>query len=511
MRTIAQLVKKTKVLGQRLLTPGNTLRQRVVHAGFWAFALRIVDRFFGLARTVLLARLLAPEDFGLFGIALLALSMIEAFSETGFNAAIIQKKGDVRPYLDTAWTVQVIRGLFCGLILLIIAPYVAAFFGESGATSLLQALALVVILRGLVNTGVLYFRKELEFHKEFIYMFSGTLVDLGVAIPAALILRNAWALILGLVTGQFARTVVSYFVHPYRPHLRWEWASARELFSFGKWILGSSVLGFLAIYGGNVFVGKVLGAAALGLYQMAFQLSNTVATEVTGIVSQVAFPTFSKLQNEAGKLQQLFFATLETVSAIVLPITGGIIVFGPEFTSLFLGESWMPMIPALQLLALSGLVLSLVAVGGPLFWGVGRPSISFWMNVIRVAVMAVCIHPLATSFGLAGAAAAVFLGITATIPIFIKAILSIVRGTVLQLWNTLWPSVSATIISSMIVLSVRNLIAERGPSIFIGMAALWGMCYLIVSYGQWRILRVGALAVLKRIKEQQDGHPHKSD
>ena len=93
---------------KRLFNPGDSLSQRVVHAGFWAFALRITDRLFGLARTIVLARVLSPNDFGLFGIALLGLSALDTFSQTGFQQALIQKKGDIRPYLNTAWTVQVI-------------------------------------------------------------------------------------------------------------------------------------------------------------------------------------------------------------------------------------------------------------------------------------------------------------------------------------------------------------------------------------------------------------------
>jgi len=222
-----------------LLHPGERLSQRVVHAGFWAFALRITDRLFGLARTIVLARVLSPNDFGLFGISLLALSALNTFSQTGFQAALVQKKGNIKPYLDTAWTVQVIRGFVLAGILFGIAPYVASFFGEPMAAPLLRVLGLSAVFQGLTNIGVVYFQKELEFHKRFIYMFSGTLADLGVAIPAALILRNAWALVFGLLAGNLVRMTVSYFIHPYRPRVWLDGPKVKELYTFGKWILGS--------------------------------------------------------------------------------------------------------------------------------------------------------------------------------------------------------------------------------------------------------------------------------
>lgn len=488
-------------LMKRFLTPGDRLSQRIMQAGFWVLALRITDRLFSLARTVLLARLLAPNDFGLFGITMLALSAIETLSETGFYTALIQRNGDIRPYLDTAWTVQAIRGFVLAAILILLAPYVASFFNEPGAASLVRALALYEAFSGLINTGVIYFQKNLEFHKQFIYMFSGTLVNLLVAIPAALILRNAWALVFGLVAGQFMKMVVSYLVHPYRPRPRWERANTQELFSFGRWIFIGSVLGFLALNGHNIFVGKVLGAAALGLYQMAFMLSNSVVTEITCIVSQVAFPTFCKLQNETKKLKKVFFMTFEIVSAIALPMTGGIIVLGPTFISLFLGERWIAMVPVMRFLALSGLVLSLTAVGGPLFWGVGKPNISFWMNAVRVTVMFASIYPLTMFFGLTGASLAVLLGLTSNLPIFLHASLNIVCAPFSDLWRKFWPPLSASMVSNLLVLVVAENISKSSILVFFLMIALWLLSYLLIVYGLWKILKVGPISLLYVFKE----------
>jgi len=480
LRTVAQLVKRTRALGQRLLTPGNTLSQRVIHAGFWAFALRIVDRLFGLARTVILARLLAPEDFGLFGIALLALSMLETFSETGFNAAIIQKKGDVKPYLDTAWTVQVIRGFLLAILLLVIAPYVAMFFGEPGAASLVRALALVTVLRGLVNTGVLYFRKELEFHKEFIYMFSGTLVDLAVSIPAALILRNAWALIFGLVVGQFVRMVVSYLLHPYRPRPRLERARARELYTFGRWIFASHVLVFLLNHGDDMLLGKLLGATALGLYQMAYRLSNLPATELTHVISQVTFPVYSKLQDQLARVRQAYLQTLQVIAFISFPIAAGIAFLASDFTRVFLGEQWMLMVPAMQILAIWGLSRSIAATTGPLFSGMGVPRISTWLQLTKLILMAIFIYPCTVLWGISGTALAVTVSALIVDPICVciaaKALRSKIRS-IARIFLT--PSVGSMMMLLSITLVGRLATQAITLGIFIKYAAVGCIVYLV--------------------------------
>ena len=123
-----------------LLEPGDTLAQWVVRGGFWVFALRITSRGLTLIRTIVLARVLAPSDFGLMGIALLAMSALETFTQTGFQAALIQKKGDIRDYLDTAWTISALRGLALFAVLYLAAPYIALFFNTPAATPIMRVI-----------------------------------------------------------------------------------------------------------------------------------------------------------------------------------------------------------------------------------------------------------------------------------------------------------------------------------------------------------------------------------
>lgn len=254
----------------KLLLPGASLKQRVVHAGFWVFALHGLDRAFGVIRSIFLARLLSPHSFGLFGIAFLAMAAVETLSRTGFEPALIQKKGDIKPYLDVVWTVHAIRGLALSLVLFGAAPMIAAFFNETGATSLAQCVGLCLLFQGLINPAVVYFQKDLEFHKQFLFSFSGTVVDLVVSVSTAIVLRNAWALVLGLLAGDFVRLVVSFLSHPYRPRLRLDVATLRELFSYGIWMSFTGMLNFVGTHGPEVVIGKVLGVSPLGLYRMAY-------------------------------------------------------------------------------------------------------------------------------------------------------------------------------------------------------------------------------------------------
>jgi len=391
------------------LHPAADLRTRVVRSGFWVFALRITDRLCRLARTIVLARILAPADFGLFGIALLAMSALETFSQTGFNAALIQKKEDTKSYLDTAWTVQAIRGILLALIAFAIAPYVAAFFDAPAAKPILQVIAFSVLLGGFSNIGVMYFQKELEFRKLFVLSLSSTLADIGVAITAAVLLRSVWALVFGLLASTLVRTVVSYLIHPYRPRLAFSKQQFKELFGFGKWILGSSILIFLLTHGDDALVGKVLGVSALGFYQLAYRLSNMPATEITHVISQVTFPAYSKLQDNLPRLREAYLKVLQITAFLSFLIAGLIFVLAPEFTQIFLGEKWMPMVPAMQVLCILGGLRSIVATMGPVFYSTGNPKIGTQLSIMQLLIMVTLIYPLTMKWGIVGTSLVVVL------------------------------------------------------------------------------------------------------
>jgi len=399
-------LNKIKKIANNLITPGGTLSQRVVKSGFWVFFLRIVSQGFSLLRLIILARILSPNDFGLMGIALLTMSILETFSQTGFQQALIQKKEDIKSYLNSAWTVLILRGFILFIILYFIAPYAAIFFGVPEAKPIIRVIGFSILFQAFTNIGITYFKKELEFNKEFIYQFTGTLADFIVAISAVLILRNVWALVFGLLAGNAVRCFVSYLIHPYRPHLSRDLGRAKKLFGFGKWIMGSSILVFLITQGDDIFVGKLLGVTALGYYQLAYRISNMPATEITHVISQVTFPAYSKLQDNIPKLREAYLKVLQVTAFLSFPIAGLIFVLAPDFTKIFLGEKWMPMVPAMQVLSIWGGIRS-VGVVGTVAQAVGKPRIATNVQFIQLILLAILLYPLSARWGILGASLAV--------------------------------------------------------------------------------------------------------
>lgn len=406
-----------------MVNAGPSLGERTIKGGFWVFSLRISNRLFRFVRTIILARLLAPNDFGLFGIALLALAFLDTFSQTGFWQALIQKRGDVKPYLNTAWTIGIIRSLVIAAILFSAAPLTASFFNESQAEPILKVIGLAIIFQSLTNIAVIYFDKELEFHKYFLYMFIGTIADMIVAITAALLLRSAWALVLGRLAGDLVRCGVSYLIHPYRPRPKLDVQKAKELFSFGKWILGQSILVFFITKGGDIVIGKFLGTIALGLYQLGYLISNITATEMTFPITKVTFPAYAKLQDNLPRLREVYLKVLQFTAFIIFPVAGLLFAVADNFTLTVLGEKWNPIIPIVRILIFQACSRAIRRTLDPLSKAVGHPEIVTKVTFIQLVILAILIYPATSFFGIPGVALAVVFQSLATLPIIIHRVI----------------------------------------------------------------------------------------
>jgi len=434
---------KKKTLGQN-----EALSKKVIRSGVWVFALRITGRGLGLIKTIILARLLAPEDFGLMGTAMLAISILESFSQTGFQAALIQKKEDIQSYLDTAWTASVIRGIILFLILFLSAPLIAKFFKAPQAIWIIKIISISTLLSGLINIKILFFQKEFEFRKQFIYEFSTTIVGLTVSVSLALILRSVWALVWGGMAAHFARLFMSYILWPYRPRIRLEKDKFLDLFVFGRWVLGSGILVFLITQGDDIFVGKMMGITALGLYQMAYLISNLSATEITHVISQVTFPAYSKLQDDLPKMREAYKKVLQITTFLSFPLSGLIVSLCHDFTQIFLGNKWIPMVPILKVMALAGLARSMAATTGPLFHGIGKPGIDTIWQLGRLVILLIFIYPFTVKWGLTGTAIAVFLSyLASTLKIFM-----VIRIDLLS-WKSFLMIITLPILTTMIMIS----------------------------------------------------------
>jgi O-antigen/teichoic acid export membrane protein len=294
----------------------------------------------------------------------------------------------------------------------------------------------------------------MEFNKHFLFELSGTLIDLCVAVTLAFILRNVWALVWAGLAAQLVQMVISYSLHSYKPRLKFQSKKFLELFEYGKWVIGSSILVFLITKGDDIFVGKFIGIAALGYYQMAYLISNLPSTEISHMVSQITFPAYSQMQENLQRLKDAYLNVLQVVAFLIFPLAGLIIIFAQDFTMLFLGEKWIGMVPSMQVLTLAGLVRSISVTSGPLFQGTGQPEIITKWQPARLLVLILLIYPLTAKFGILGTSLAVFFSnLVSAIGFGVK----VINYLNLRVWDLIvrifYPLMNTLVAASVVIIS----------------------------------------------------------
>lgn len=438
----------------RRLIPSGSVIEHAITSGVWEGGMNSLNRVIQLTKVAVLAQLLPPKEFGLLGIGFLTLAIFESFSQVGIKKALIQQKSkNIDRYLDTMWIIEIVRGALLLALIYVMAPYAASWFGEPRATNVIRVLALGPLMLGLQNPGIVYFRKNLEFHLRFVHYLSGTIVNFAVAVVLGVFLGNVWALVAGTIAGNVVSIIFSYLLHEYRPGLKFDPALAREMLDFGKWVFGSSILGFLQNQGDDVFVGWFFGAAPLAYYQMAYRFSNAPATELADVINNVTFPSLSQVQDDMQKLRSGYIRTLRFSVFLAFPAAVGIALVSPAFVRVFLGEAWVPTVPVMQALAIWGGIRALDSTNFSVMYALSRPDLVMKMKLARVLITAVGIYFAADQFGLIGVALVLIAAAAMVAPIEIYVTLRLIDGSVRRcLVNLVHPLVGSALMCGLFLL-----------------------------------------------------------
>jgi O-antigen/teichoic acid export membrane protein len=224
-------------------------------------------------------------------------------------------------------------------------------------------------------------------------------------------MKSVWALVIGKITGEIARLIASYILSSYRPHFEFNLHKFHNLHSFGRWVSGVNIVTYIVTQGDSIIVGRIFGPASLGIYKLGSTIANMPTTEITSVISQVAFPAYAKIQDNLERLRSSFLKTLFFTGILSSLLTSLIYVFIPDFTMVFLGEKWLYIIPIVQILVIAGFVRSLTAIPGPLFQAIGKPHLDTYSQVVRLTGLLIPIYPLCKAFGLIGVAYSVLISI----------------------------------------------------------------------------------------------------
>jgi len=435
--------------------PSQNLRAAVMKGAAWSVALRWSIRLLGLVSTVILARLLTPADFGLVAMAMLVVAFVEGWLSFGLGTALIQNQNATREHYDTAWTLRIIQSAVVAVGIAAGAPLAAKYFNEPRVMAVLWVLCPALIIGGMSNIGVIAFRKELEFDKEFKLQVTGKVLGFLITVGAALWLRSYWALVIGVIAGYGVGCALSYAMHPFRPRL--SFARIRELWSFSQWMLVRSIGHFAEMRADEVLVAGLGSTRQMGLYSVASEFARLPGSEIAAPLNQVLVPGFAKLQHDSHRIGAAYLNVIGTVSAATLPAAIGLALVAREFVLLALGAQWIGAVPLLVYLAISSALRTGESLSISLFLGSGWPGLAAASSWLSAGLLVGLALPLVGTHGAEGVAVARIAGGVILMAFIFFAVTRVTKIKAADIIARLWRPAAATALMALTVSAVPEM------------------------------------------------------
>lgn len=383
----------------------------------WMSAFRVISRIIATGRGVLLARILTPAQFGVFGIASIILSFLEILTETGINIFLIQEKNDINKFISSAWLVSILRGVLICVAILISTPLITDFFSMPELHRFLMLISLVPLIRGFINPSIVKYQKELEFKKEFWLRIAIYSFDSVTSIILTIMLADAIGFVWGLIAGTILEVILSFMFFKPWPSLKFEFNLMKLIVNRGKWVTAYGIFNYIAREGDSIVVAKLLGATPVGIYKMGYSLSTLPISEISDVVNKVTFPVYSKISAEKERLLKAFKKTLLAVSVPIV-ILSLIIFFLPRsFFEILLSPKWGDIVTIIKILVIYGMLRGISGLSSSLFLALGKQNFVAGMTFTRFFILAVTIIPLTSTFGIIGASFSALLSAFLELPL----------------------------------------------------------------------------------------------
>ena len=422
-------------------TAEPSISQRAARGAGWIIAWRLATRNIGLLSTLVLVRLLQPSDFGLVALATGFISSVDALSAIGVQDALVRTPKLSRALYDTGFGLSVLRGLLTASLIATIAWPVAHFFNDPRLTVVMLALSAGTLISAFENIGIVDFRRELAFRKEFDMQLWSRVIGTIATITVAAIWRTYWALVAGILVYRVVRLAQSYLMSAYRP--QFSVSAWRQIIGFSLWTWAQTMLYQARDRTDGIVIGRLLGTGQVGEFSVGMELGSLPTTELVEPLGRALFSSFASLHNSAADLGGLFLGAVGLGLMVILPAGVGISMVADPMVRLSLGEHWLAAVPVVEIMAIGGIAGIFTQTCSNLLNAVGRPHVNFYVGAISTVVKLGALLLLIPFFGLAGAAGAV--------------LLSCYGDLVMLLWMTL-PRIQVSL-WQLVEISVRPMIA----------------------------------------------------
>ncbi len=390
-----------------------SIGRQVTRGVFWVGVSTFTAQGLAFATSLILMRILERSDFGMIALATLAINTLQLFREFGFGSALIYRKDRTREAANTMFVMLFVISLLLYAIAYFGAPAIAFFFYpdeprlalRQQLVSILQVLSLVMIIGSFGQVPFTLLAKEMDFRKRLLPDIVPELVKDVTSITLALRGFGVWSLVYGQLVDAVLTAGLAWLVSPLRPRPAFDRQLCKEMFDYGKHILGSQILIFFITNVDNAFVGKLRGEDDLGVYSRAYNLSNLPATHITRLVGQVMFPALSKVREDLSTLKRVFLRAVKYTSLVSVPVGLTILVFTPPFMDILYGAKWKNAITPMQLLVVYGVLRSIAANMGDVFKAGGKPHWLLGIAAWRLTTMLVFLYPVTMLWGIVGVSA----------------------------------------------------------------------------------------------------------
>lgn len=446
----------------------KTTKSDAVKGVTWS-ALEIIfrDAFSFIIRLVLV-RLILPEEFGLIGMAVVFTGLVQVINELGLGSALIQKKAEHLKdiHYQTAFWATTISSVILFIIMMgAVAPLGAQFYREPSLTNIVRVLSIPILLQPFILIPRIKLTRDLDFKKLAIINIIGSLVSGIIALVLALIGFGVWAIaIQGTIQILITIPIIWIFVS-WTPKLVFSYLAFKEIFSFGIFVLAKNVTVFFI---GNIdylFVGRLLNSYYVGIYTLAFTLTDIFRRHIMGILNKVMFPIYGKIQDDPRKIGTYYLKVIRYNTAIIFPIMIGIYLVGEDFITIFFGVQWLDAVVPLKILSIAVMFHALGGSSSTVLTGLGKVNLDFKIYLLKTFLITIpLLYTLIYFWGIVGAAVAIL--IVKAVSVITTAIIMKINIDVglIKIIKTALPNIIGST-SIIVAVSVFNLLDPFTSSI----------------------------------------------
>lgn len=459
------------------------VRGKLARGALWIGLTRVLVSVIGLGSTLLLARLLTPDDFGLVATATAIMAIVGSVTELSLASALVQHRAPRDEHFHAAFTLNGARAVIVAGGLCLAAWPIARLYGDPRLGPVLVVAALTGLPMGFHNPKLLIMTRELVFWHEFALTVSQKLVGFAVAAAIAIAFRSYWALILGSAAAQLLNVALSYALKPYRPRLGW--AGARELFSFSVWLSLGQAVNTLNGNLDKLVVGYAYGPTLLGVYTVGDNLAALPTREATAPVAQTLFPGFARMADDPARLRRAYLRAQGLLCAIAFPVGLGFAAVAHLVVPLALGVQWIGTVAVIQVIATVIALQTLATTLQPLAMALGETRLLLGRDLlnllIRMPAMAVGMALAGFSGILYGYAGAAMIGTLISMHLVWRLTGLRIRDQVTSNARTL--AASIVMLSAIAMLDAQIAPEALGPGAMLALACAVGGTSFVVTVG----------------------------